>query len=363
MKILVTGGAGFIGSAVCRYIIDQTADTVINFDKLTYAGDMARLAALDGNPRFRAIQADICDASALERAFATHRPDVIMHLAAESHVDRSIDGPSTFIETNVVGTYRLLEASRVYWNGLDAAGRAAFRLHHISTDEVYGSLGDDGLFTEETAYAPNSPYAASKASSDHLVRAWHHTFGIPVVISNCSNNYGPWQFPEKLIPLMIIKALHGERLPIYGTGSNIRDWLHVDDHARALYLILTRGAVGGKYNVGGNAEWRNLDLVRTLCGLLDEMMPTSAHRPHHALIELVHDRPGHDQRYAIDASRIKRELGWEPHYRFEDGLRQTIQWYCDNASWWRALQVSGYSGQRLGFDLSSAPKGPLLDDR
>jgi dTDP-glucose 4,6-dehydratase len=349
MRILVTGGAGFIGAAVCHHIIGETSDSLIVLDKLTYAGDVARLAAIEGDPRFGFIQADIGDADSIRGILTETRPDAIMHLAAESHVDRSIDGPSAFIQTNIHGTYVLLEAARAYWCGLDAASRDRFRFHHISTDEVYGSLGPTGLFTEETAYAPNSPYAASKAASDHLVRAWHHTYGLPVLLSNCSNNYGPWQFPEKLIPLMIINAIEGKNLPIYGAGDNVRDWLHVDDHARALYLILTRSEVGGRYNVGGNSERTNLEVVHALCAILDERLPGSPHRPHTSLIHRVQDRPGHDRRYAIDASRIREDLGWTPRFDFETGLRETVGWYLDNRLWWQGIRDGVYSGGRLGL--------------
>lgn len=339
-KILITGGAGFIGSAVVRQFIQQTDCSVVNVDKLTYAGNLQSLASVSGNPRYRFEQVDICDADELARVFRQHQPDAVMHLAAESHVDRSISGPAAFIETNIVGTYTLLETARAYWNQLDAARKTAFRFHHISTDEVYGSLGETGLFTEETAYQPNSPYSASKASSDHLVRAWHHTYGFPVVTTNCSNNYGPFHFPEKLIPLMILNAINGKPLPVYGDGGNVRDWLYVDDHARALRLVLARGALGETYNVGGNSERTNLHVVQTLCAILDELRPQNA--PHDRLISFVADRPGHDRRYAIDASKIKRELGWEPQETFESGLRKTVEWYLHNAEWVQGVTSGEY---------------------
>jgi len=349
MKILVTGGAGFIGSAVCNYIIAETSDTVIVLDKLTYAGNLASLSSISGSSRYHFVQGDVCDGAVVTAVFDRYQPDCVMHLAAESHVDRSIDGPAAFIETNIVGTYALLEATRAYWAGLDGARRANFRFHHISTDEVYGSLGAQGLFTEDTTYAPNSPYSASKAASDHLVRAWHHTYGLPTIISNCSNNYGPRQFPEKLLPLMILNALAGKPLPIYGKGDNVRDWLYVEDHARALYAIISRGQPGEKYNVGGDAEQSNLRLVQALCGILDELAPDSAFRPHATLMTFVADRPGHDQRYAIDAAKIKRELGWAPLVGLDEGLRRTVRWYIENKPWWRDILSGRYAGQRLGL--------------
>ena len=349
MKILVTGGAGFIGSAVVRQFINETDATVINVDKLTYAGNLESVAEVAESPRYRFERVDICDATAVRRLFAEHRPDAVMHLAAESHVDRSIDGPAQFIETNIVGTYTLLEAAREYWNALPAAEKAGFRFHHISTDEVYGSLGADGYFTEETPYQPNSPYSASKAASDHLVRAWHHTYGLPVVTTNCSNNYGPYHFPEKLIPLVIIKAMRGESLPVYGKGDNIRDWLYVEDHARALRLVLEKGRLGETYNIGGHNERTNLHVVQTICALLDELLPQSTHRPHARLITFVADRPGHDQRYAIDAGKIERELGWRPQESFESGLRKTVQWYLSHRTWWQRVLDGSYRGERLGL--------------
>ncbi|MBI3777148.1 MAG: dTDP-glucose 4,6-dehydratase, partial [Gammaproteobacteria bacterium] len=338
----------FIGSAVIRHLILHTGATVINVDKLTYAGNLESLAAVSAHPRYRFERVDICDAKEVERVFRTHRPNAVMHLAAESHVDRSIDGPAAFIETNIVGTYTLLQAARAYWSELPAAAKSAFRFQHISTDEVYGSLGATGLFSEDNAYEPNSPYSASKASSDHLVRAWHHTYGLPVVTTNCSNNYGPYQFPEKLIPLVILNALEGKPLPVYGKGENVRDWLYVEDHARALCLVLEQGRVGEVYNIGGHNEQKNLDVVRAICGLLDELVPNSKFAPHSKLINFVQDRPGHDQRYAIDAAKIQRELGWKPIETFASGLRKTLQWYLDNRDWCRHVQDGSYQRERLG---------------
>lgn len=349
VKILVTGGAGFIGSAVVRQFINETDATVINVDKLTYAGNLESVAEVAASQRYHFEHVDICDAAAVGRLFAEHRPDAVMHLAAESHVDRSIDGPAQFIETNIVGTYTLLEAAREYWNALTGAEKERFRFHHISTDEVYGSLGADGYFTEATPYQPNSPYSASKAASDHLARAWHHTYGLPVVTTNCSNNYGPYHFPEKLIPLVIIKALRGEPLPVYGRGDNIRDWLYVEDHARALRLVLQKGRPGETYNIGGHNERTNLHVVQTICTLLDELLPQSSHRPRTQLITFVTDRPGHDKRYAIDASKIERELGWRPQESFESGLRKTVQWYLNNCTWWQRVLDGSYRGERLGL--------------
>ena len=349
MKILVTGGAGFIGSAVIRHLIQDTQDVVINVDKLTYAGNLDSLAGVADDPRYYFAQVDICDAAAVARLFERHQPDAVMHLAAESHVDRSIDGPAAFIQTNIVGTYTLLEAARKYWQTLSAAGKKSFRFHHISTDEVYGSLGETGLFTEETPYDPSSPYSASKASSDHLVRAWERTFGLPTIVTNCSNNYGPYQFPEKLVPLMILNGLSGKPLPIYGKGDNIRDWLYVDDHARALTTVLKTGVVGETYNIGGCNERTNMEVVNTLCGLLDELVPHSFFAPHLSLITYVADRPGHDHRYAIDASKIERELGWKPAETFETGMRKTVQWYLDTSAWVRRALAGRYAGERLGL--------------
>jgi dTDP-glucose 4,6-dehydratase len=338
--IIITGGAGFIGSAIVRQFINETQDTVVNVDKLTYAGNLQSLTSVSDNPRYRFEQVDICDAAEVARVFREHQPDAVMHLAAESHVDRSITGPAAFIQTNIVGTYTLLEAARSYWNMLDEVRKAAFRFHHISTDEVYGSLGETGFFTEETAYEPNSPYSASKASSDHLVRAWHHTYHFPVVTTNCSNNYGPYHFPEKLIPLVILNAVNGKPLPIYGKGDNIRDWLYVDDHARALRLVLQKGQLGETYNIGGWNEKTNLEVVQAICAMLDELRPQGA--PHAQLITYVKDRLGHDQRYAIDASKIERELGWKPKETFETGLRKTVEWYLANTDWVRGVTSGEY---------------------
>jgi dTDP-glucose 4,6-dehydratase len=358
MKIVVTGGAGFIGSAVVRQLIKETDATVINVDKLTYAGDLGSVAEVSGSPRYRFEKVDVCDASALQRLFAEYRPDAVMHLAAESHVDRSIDGPGQFIQTNIVGTYTLLEVALAYWQRLSGEDRARFRFHHVSTDEVYGSLDrDDARFTEEAPYQPNSPYSASKAASDHLVRAWHHTYGLPTVISNCSNNYGPYHFPEKLIPLMIIKALCGEPLPLYGTGENVRDWLYVEDHARALCQVLQEGKVGEFYNIGAGSELTNLQVVKAICDLLDELIPESSYRPHANLITFVADRPGHDKRYAIDAAKIMRELGWRPRETFESGLRKTVQWYIDNRPWWERIARRNYRGDRLGLGFDGRAAG------
>ena len=349
MKVLVTGGAGFIGSAVIRHILSQTGDSVVNVDKLTYAGNLESLAAVSGSERYRFEQVDICDQAALERVFAAHRPDAVMHLAAESHVDRSIEGPAAFVQTNIVGTYTLLEACRQYWQGLTGAARDAFRFHHVSTDEVFGDLeGPEGLFTESTPYAPSSPYSASKASSDHLVRAWYRTYGLPVLLTNCSNNYGPYHFPEKLIPLMILNALEGKPLPVYGRGDQVRDWLYVEDHARALCQVMARGRLGETYNIGGHNEKSNLQVVESLCDLLQELAPV-AQRRYRDLITFVQDRPGHDHRYAIDAGKIERELGWAPRETFESGLRKTVQWYLDNQTWCARVQDGSYQRERLGL--------------
>ena len=349
MTIMVTGGAGFIGSAVVRQYIKETDAKVVNVDKLTYAGTLESLKDVEKDPRYRFETVDVCDAAALRRVFAEHRPEAVMHLAAESHVDRSIDGPAAFIETNVVGTSVLLEAAREYWGSLDPAGKARFRFHHVSTDEVFGTLGATGLFTEETPYRPNSPYSASKAASDHLVRAWHRTYGLPVVISNCSNNYGPYQFPEKLIPLVTLRALEGKPLPVYGKGDNVRDWLFVDDHARALRLILKEGRVGETYNVGGSSERTNLEVVKGICAIVDELAPDPKIGRRESLITFVQDQPGHDERYAIDAAKIKRELGWEPSETFETGLRKTVRWYIDNAASWQRVTSERYALERLGL--------------
>lgn len=347
MKILITGGAGFIGSAVVRHIIGNTQDSVVNVDKLTYAGNLESLAPVAESPRYVFEKIDICDRLALERIFHKHQPDAVMHLAAESHVDRSIDGPAAFIETNIIGTYTLLEVARHYWIGLDPVRCHKFRLHHISTDEVYGDLeGPDGMFTEQTSYAPSSPYSASKASSDHLVRAWNRTYGLPVMLTNCSNNYGPYHFPEKLIPLMILNALEGKSLPVYGQGTQVRDWLYVEDHARALHKVITEGQVGETYNIGGHNEKRNIDVVHTLCDLLYELAPTKTH--YRDLITFVEDRPGHDLRYAIDAGKIQRDLGWTPQETFETGLRKTVEWYLANRDWCARVQDGSYQRERLG---------------
>lgn len=343
MKILVTGGAGFIGSAVVRHIIHRTDDSVVNADKLTYAGNLESLQSVDQNSRYIFERVDICDRVEIDRVFREHQPDAVMHLAAESHVDRSISGPSEFIQTNIIGTYTLLEASRSYWMTMDEHRKAAFRFHHISTDEVYGDLeGPEDLFTETTPYQPSSPYSASKASSDHLVRAWTRTYGLPTIVTNCSNNYGPFHFPEKLIPLVILNALEGKPLPIYGKGDQIRDWLYVEDHARALYKVVTEGKVGETYNIGGHNEKQNIEVVRTVCALLDELRPDSNYRPHVDLLTYVQDRPGHDLRYAIDASKIQRELGWVPEETFESGIRKTVLWYLENPEWVAHVKSGSY---------------------
>jgi len=349
MKILVTGGAGFIGSAVVRHLIQKTDHLVLNVDKLTYAANLDNLVSIDQSPRYRFEQADICDEAGMKELFHAFQPEGVIHLAAESHVDRSIDGPRTFLETNILGTYSLLQAARSWHNISSTEQQERFRFLHVSTDEVYGSLGAEGLFTEETPYAPNSPYSVSKASSDLLVRAWQTTYGLPVLISNCSNNYGPCQFPEKLIPVIILNALEGKPLPVYGTGTNIRDWLFVEDHAVALVEILLHGQVGETYNLGGNSEKRNIDLVHEVCRILDRLLPDSPHLPHDSLIRFVPDRPGHDQRYAIDSSKIQRELGWQPSVTFEQGLEQTVRWYLENRSWWQKIMQRGHRhDQRLG---------------
>ncbi len=348
VRILVTGGAGFIGSAVARRIIDETPHEVLVFDKLTYAGNLASLTSIAENPRYRFLRADICDAGAVRAAFDSFQPDWVMHLAAESHVDRSIDGPGEFIQTNLVGTYTMLQEALRFWRGLPAEKAEKFRFHHISTDEVFGSLGPQGFFCEDTAYAPNSPYSASKAGSDHLVRAWRHTYGLPVVATNCSNNYGPYHFPEKLIPLMILNALEGKPLPVYGAGENVRDWLYVEDHAEALLAVVERGRVGETYNIGGINERKNIDVVNAICDLMDELAPDPKIGPHRSLIAYVSDRPGHDLRYAIDCAKIQRELGWRPRETFGTGLRKTVQWYLDNRDWWRDIRTGRYRGERLG---------------
>ena len=351
MKVLVTGGAGFIGSAVVRHIIKNTQDEVLNIDKLTYAGNLESLAEVDQDPKYQFAQIDICDAEALTQAFLTFQPNLIMHLAAESHVDRSIDGPAEFITTNIVGTYTLLEVARKYWTQLNEQEKQQFRFHHISTDEVYGDLdGTDDLFTETTSYAPSSPYSASKASSDHLVRAWHRTYNFPVIVTNCSNNYGPYHFPEKLIPLVILNALDGKPLPVYGKGNQIRDWLYVEDHARALYKVVTEGEIGETYNIGGHNEKQNIEVVKTICKILDELKPQANHEAYDKLITFVKDRPGHDLRYAIDASKIANELGWKPKETFETGIRKTVEWYLNNMEWCRRVQDGSYQRERLGVN-------------
>lgn len=350
MKIFVTGGAGFIGSAVIRQLIAETGDSVVNIDKLTYAGNLESLTAVEADARYAFERVDIGAAAVMRRLFDRYRPDAVLHLAAESHVDRSIDGPAQFIHTNVVGTYVLLEEALRYWQSLDSRAGERFRFHHVSTDEVFGSLGATGLFDESYPYQPNSPYSATKAASDHLVRAWHHTYGLPVVISNCSNNYGPYQFPEKLIPLVILNALEGRPIPVYGRGDNVRDWLYVDDHVRALRRVLTHGRIGDSYNVGGHNEKTNLEVVEAICRLLDELAPASRHRPHASLIQFVADRPGHDRRYAIDARKIERELDWRPRESFDSGLRKTVQWYLDNRAWCERIRDGKYRGERLGLE-------------
>lgn len=370
-KVLVTGGAGFIGSAVCRHLVKEKGASVLNVDKLTYAGNTESLKEISGSPLYHFAQADICDRNKISALFAEFQPDAVMHLAAESHVDRSIDGPAAFIETNIVGTYNILACAREYWNGLSNDRKQVFRFHHISTDEVYGSLGPEGFFTETTSYDPRSPYSASKASSDHLVMAWHHTYGLPTVITNCSNNYGPYHFPEKLIPLVILNALDQKPLPIYGKGDNIRDWLYVEDHARALVMAVEKGVPGETYNVGGRNERTNLEVVETICAILDELAPLSQRTDvrgqksaqtsdlrsptseqklssYKELITFVADRPGHDQRYAIDATKLETELGWRALEDFDSGIRRTVQWYLDNEWWWKPLREKRYAGERLG---------------
>jgi len=357
MKLLVTGGAGFIGSAVIRLALKETSASIVNLDKLTYAANPEAVAAVAASPRYAFEKVDICDRPEVERVFRSHQPDAVMHLAAESHVDRSIDAPAAFLQTNVVGTCTLLEVALDYWRSLSPERQAAFRFHHVSTDEVYGSLGETGAFSETTAYAPNSPYSASKAASDHFVRAWHHTYGLPVVTSNCSNNYGPWQFPEKLIPLVTINALLGKPLPVYGKGENVRDWLYVEDHARALWLVLASGRPGEVYNVGGDSERTNLEVVEAICDLVDALAPKlPSGGPRRSLIRFVTDRPGHDLRYAIDATKLRTELRWQPREDFASGLRRTVAWYLDNRAWWEKVRADGYKGERLGLKSPAAAK-------
>lgn len=347
MKILITGGAGFIGSAVCRYFLTHTEHTVINLDALTYAADITAIKEFQKSPRYIFVKADIRDAEALDEIFAEHRPDGVMHLAAESHVDRSLDGPAEFLQTNVMGTFNILQAALKYYRGLRGAAKDQFRFHHISTDEVYGSLGAEGRFSEETAYNPNSPYSASKAASDHLVRAWQHSYALPCLITNCSNNYGPCQFPEKLIPLMIVNCLESRPLPVYGDGQNVRDWLYVDDHAEALALVFEKGAIGEKYNIGGDGEVKNIDVVKGICRAMDNLRPRTDGSLYETLIQFVPDRPGHDLRYAIDATKIARELNWKPRETFASGLTRTVQWYLNNEPWWQDKKQT--AAQRLGL--------------
>ncbi len=348
MKIIVTGGAGFIGSAVCRSVAGVRGYEILNIDKLTYAADVRSLASISQQPNYHFAKQDICNKAAIKQLFAEFKPDAVMHLAAESHVDRSIDGPAEFIQTNIVGTFTLLEVARDYFESLSSEQKGRFRFHQISTDEVYGSLGEEGVFTEETPYAPRSPYSASKAGSDHLVSAWGNTYGLPVIISNCSNNYGPFQFPEKLIPLAILNILHGRQVPVYGDGLNVRDWLHVEDHANALFAILTKGKIGAKYNVGGNSERTNIGVVRSIFDVLRDLRPDTVPSDFGDVIDPVADRPGHDRRYAIDPTKMRDELGWQPTHSFEDGIRLTVQWYLDNRDWWMPILKNKYSGERLG---------------
>ncbi|MCF1504905.1 dTDP-glucose 4,6-dehydratase [Afifella sp. H1R] len=358
MRILVTGGAGFIGSAVCRHLVQEGVERVVNVDKLTYAGNRQSLRAIENAPNHVFVQADICDDTALLDVMKAERIDSVMHLAAESHVDRSIDGPAAFVETNVVGTFRLLNATLAYWRELSSEAQEKFRFHHVSTDEVFGDLPfDSGIFTEETPYAPSSPYSASKAASDHFVRAWHETYGLPVVLSNCSNNYGPYHFPEKLIPLVILNALDEKELPVYGQGANVRDWLYVEDHARALALVVGKGEIGESYNIGGRAERTNLSVVETICDLLDERRPRDGNKSYRDLITFVTDRPGHDRRYAIDPSKIERDLGWRAQESFETGIARTIDWYLENEWWWGPLRAERYKGERLGHAHQKAKAG------
>ncbi len=351
-RVMVTGGAGFIGSAVVRLVIAETDWQVLNVDKLTYAGNLESLAEVTSEPRYRFAREDICDRQAMAQLFAEFAPDLVIHLAAESHVDRSIDGAADFVATNVVGTFALLEAALAHWEALAEPHKGGFRFLHVSTDEVFGSLGETGAFTEETPYRPNSPYSATKAASDHLARAWHRTYGLPILTSNCSNNYGPCQFPEKLIPLMVLNAFEGKPLPVYGDGGHIRDWLYVDDHARGLLAVAERGTPGETYNIGGSAERANIDVVRSICAIMDEAFPDSPHAPHDSLITFVSDRPGHDLRYAMNTNRIERELGWQPRESFDTGLRKTVLWYRDNPAWWQHIRAGSYRGARLGLRAS-----------
>jgi dTDP-glucose 4,6-dehydratase len=355
LRILVTGGAGFIGSALVRHLVQNTPHSVLNVDALTYAGNLQSLATVAESDRYDFIQANICDTAKIAEILRSFKPDVVTHLAAESHVDRSIDGPAAFIETNLVGTFSMLSATLDYWRALDSAAQDHFRFHHISTDEVFGALGADGFFTEETSYDPRSPYSASKAGSDHLVRAWHHTYGLPVLITNCSNNYGPFHFPEKLIPLMIIKCLAGENLPVYGAGDNVRDWLYVDDHVRALQAVFEKGQVGDSYMIGGRSERTNIAVVEAICDTLDQLSPKADGRSYRNQITFVSDRPGHDFRYAIDATKLENELGWKPRHSFEDGIKATVQWYLDNRTWWEDIMSGAYQGDRLGLQKAGVP--------
>jgi dTDP-glucose 4,6-dehydratase len=357
MRILVTGGAGFIGSAFVRMLVRELGHEVLNIDKLTYAASPDALKEVAGHPLYRLLQADICDNAAVARAFAGFAPDAVVHLAAESHVDRSIDGPAAFVQTNVVGTFAMLDVALAYWRALPGERREAFRFVHVSTDEVYGSLGSTGRFTETTRYDPNSPYAASKAAADHLARAWHRTYGLPVLVTNCSNNYGPYQFPEKLIPLTIIKAAAGEPLPVYGKGLNVRDWIHVDDHARGIHAALTRGRVGEGYNFGGSSERMNLDVVKAICGAVDRLRPEPGHPGRERLITFVTDRPGHDARYAIDDAKARAELNWAPKRSFEQGLEETVRWYLEHQSWWESIRAGRYAGVRLGLGEGASAHG------